>query len=77
MRDGETAKRLLAEQLVDPVRWVGCVRQCAELAGSDTMFVELGPGRVLAGLIKRIVPGAKVVSLGTAEDVAAFMAATA
>jgi len=77
VRDGGTAKRLLAEQLVDPVRWVGCVQQCAELAGADTVFVELGPGKVLAGLIKRIVPGAKVVSLGTAEDVAAFMAAKA
>ena len=77
VRDRDAAKRLLVDQLVAPVRWVGCVERAAELAGPDTVFVELGPGKVLAGLIKRIIPGATVTSLGTAEDVTKFMAESA
>ena len=73
VRDWESAKRLLVEQLVAPVRWVGCMEQAVELVGSAPTFVELGPGRVLAGLVKRIVPGATTVSLGTAEEVDAFL----
>ncbi|MCH8939011.1 MAG: malonyl CoA-acyl carrier protein transacylase, partial [Gemmatimonadetes bacterium] len=41
----------------------------------DATFLELGPGKVLAGLLKRIVKGVTVQSLGTADDVAAFMEA--
>jgi len=38
-------------------------------------FVEIGPGTVLAGLLKRIVPRANVVSLGTAGEVTKFLEA--
>jgi [acyl-carrier-protein] S-malonyltransferase len=37
-------------------------------------FVEAGSGKVLAGLVKRIVAGAAPVSIGTAEDIAAWKA---
>jgi len=37
------------------------------------MFLECGPGKVLAGLLKRIVPDASVQSLGTANGVAEFL----
>jgi [acyl-carrier-protein] S-malonyltransferase len=37
-------------------------------------FVEVGAGKVLAGLIKRITDGATVVSVGTPADAAAFAA---
>ncbi|MCZ6917409.1 MAG: ACP S-malonyltransferase [Gemmatimonadetes bacterium] len=73
VRNGATAKRLLVEQLVSPVRWVGCMEQAAAIGGDGVTFVELGPGKVLAGLLKRIVEGASVVSLGTAADVNAFL----
>ncbi len=73
VRDWQYAKRLLVEQLVAPVRWVGCMEQAVELVGSTPTFVELGPGRVLAGLVKRIVPGATTVSLSTADEVDAFL----
>ena len=69
------ARRLLAEQLTAPVRWVACMERAAALAGAGARFIEIGPGSVLAGLLKRIVPGANVVSLGTADDVAKFMEA--
>ncbi|MBI4499715.1 MAG: ACP S-malonyltransferase, partial [Gemmatimonadetes bacterium] len=59
VRSASEARRLLDQQLVAPVRWVECMQQAAAIAGGSAMFVELGPGNVLAGLLKRIVPEAK------------------
>jgi [acyl-carrier-protein] S-malonyltransferase len=72
VRTGVDAKRLLADQLTAPVRWVACMRAAAELAPEAT-FIEIGPGNVLSGLLKRIVPGAKSITLGTAEEVEKFL----
>src|SRR5207245_4759040 len=58
-----------------PVRWVACMQRAAELGGAGARFVEIGPGTVLAGLLKRSVPGATTVSLGTADEVARFLEA--
>jgi [acyl-carrier-protein] S-malonyltransferase len=71
---GVDAKRLLADQLTAPVRWVACMRRAAALA-PGARFVEAGPGNVLSGLLKRIVPGATAVALGTADEVERFLAA--
>jgi [acyl-carrier-protein] S-malonyltransferase len=73
VRTGMDAKRLLADQLTAPVRWVACMRAAAELA-PEASFVEVGPGNVLSGLLKRIVPGARTVTLGTADEVEKFVA---
>jgi [acyl-carrier-protein] S-malonyltransferase len=73
VRTGMDAKRLLADQLTSPVRWVACMRAAAEVA-PDATFVEIGPGSVLSGLLKRIVPGARAVTLGTADEVEKFLA---
>jgi [acyl-carrier-protein] S-malonyltransferase len=73
VRTGVDAKRLLADQLTAPVRWVACMQALAEVAPAAT-FVEIGPGNVLAGLLKRIVPGAKAITLGTADEVEKFLA---
>lgn len=70
---GVDAKRLLADQLTAPVRWVACMQAAARLCPQAT-FVEIGPGNVLAGLLKRIVPGAKAITLGTADEVERFLA---
>ena len=67
------AVRLLGAQLTSPVRWVECMRTAVELAPEAT-FVELGPGNVLAGLLKRIVPEATCISLGTVTDLEKFLA---
>jgi [acyl-carrier-protein] S-malonyltransferase len=66
------AVRTLVEQLTAPVRWVECMQRAAALAPGAT-FVEIGPGNVLAGLLKRIVPEAKAVTVGTADEVERFM----
>jgi len=71
--DSDRARRLLGEQLTAPVRWVDSMKRAAELAGEGARFLEIGPGTVLAGLLKKTVPGANVTSIGTAADVAKFL----
>jgi [acyl-carrier-protein] S-malonyltransferase len=73
VRTASEARRLLAEQLTAPVRWVECVRALAALA-PGARFIEIGPGNVLAGLLKRILPEAACLSLSTAADVERFLA---
>lgn len=69
--DAAVARRLLVEQLTSPVRWTASMR--AMLERGLTTYYELGPGTVLAGLMKRIDRGAEVVSLGTADQVERFL----
>lgn len=69
--DPEEAHRLLIEQLTSPVRWTGSMHTM--LGQGVDRFVELGPGRVLAGLMRRIDRSADVVSLDTAEEVGSFL----
>ena len=58
--DPEKIRTLLAEQLTRPVRWIETM-QCAKMQGIQR-FIELGPGRVLKGLAKRIDPSLEVFS---------------
>ncbi len=73
VRTAPRAVRLLAEQLTAPVRWIECVQAASALAPEAT-FIELGPGGVLSGLLRKIVPGARSLTLGTAAEVEAFLA---
>jgi [acyl-carrier-protein] S-malonyltransferase len=50
--DPESIKRLLVDQIVSPVRWEQTMT--ALLAAGDARYIELAPGRTLAGLIKRV-----------------------
>lgn len=69
--DPAEAHRLLIEQLTSPVRWTASMRTMLD-RGVDR-FVELGPGRVLSGLMRRIERSAEVESVDTAEQVTAFL----
>ena len=62
----------LAAQIDNPVRWEETILRLVR-DGFDT-FVEVGSGTVLAGLMKRIAPEAKVVSIGDSAAVEAFTA---
>jgi [acyl-carrier-protein] S-malonyltransferase len=65
--------RRLIEQVTGTVRWRECV---SFMAGAGvTTFYEVGAGRVLTGLVKRIAEGATGIAIGTPEDVAAYKAA--
>jgi len=65
--------RRLIEQVTGTVRWRECV-ECMAGAGVKT-FYEVGSGKVLTGLVKRIAEGATGMAVGTPEDVTAFKAA--
>lgn len=62
------ARELLVRQLTAPVRWTGEVTNIAAKF-QNALFVELGPGNVLTGLLTRIVPAAKGIACGTPADV--------
>lgn len=67
---GATVAATVSRQLTAPVRW----RQVLEALpayGVDTV-VEVGPGGVLAGLVRRTLPDVRVVSVATPEDVEEF-----
>jgi len=68
----EIVKALVA-QVTGTVRWRESVAYMA--AQGVTQFYEIGAGKVLSGLIKRIADGANASAIGTPEDVAAFKAA--
>jgi [acyl-carrier-protein] S-malonyltransferase len=61
---GQTLRDLLVQQVVSPVQWEDTIRYLTG-QGVDT-FVEIGPGTVLAGLIRKIDKSVQVVSINTA-----------
>ena len=63
---GEAAREALERQIDGPVRWIESVRYMAEAMGVE-LFVEIGPGAVLAGLVKRIAPQARTISIQEPE----------
>ena len=69
-RDAAAAIAALIAQVSAPVRWEAVVRRLSA-AGVRT-WVEVGPGTVLAGLIRKIDRRASVVSVGDPDGVAAF-----
>lgn len=70
--DPEQIRTGLVDQVTGTVRWRESIEMMAG-AGVDC-FYELGAGKVLSGLAKRIAAGASSSSIGTPDDVAAFVA---
>ena len=68
--DRDAIRDALVAQVTGTVRWREGVAAMAA-AGID-IFNEIGTGKVLTGLVKRIAPGAAASAVGTPEDVAAF-----
>jgi len=62
-------RHTLQDQVTSTVRWVGCMERLVDL-GCD-LFIELGPGGVLAGLLKRTRKDVEVISVGDVESVRA------
>ena len=59
---------LLVEQLTGPVKWTQAVREL--VAQGVTIFVEIGPGQVLSGLLRRCDRSLRTVSVGDPESLA-------
>jgi len=63
----EEIRETLRDQVTGTVRWTDCMQRLIHL-GCD-FFIELGPGNVLAGLLKRTNRDINVMSVGDAESV--------
>jgi len=68
-RDAARVKDLLIQQVDHPVRWEETVRAMA--SDGVTHVLEIGPGKVLGGLVRRIAKEIEVLAIGTPEGVEA------
>ena len=71
--EASQAPKLLIEQLTSPVRWTETVERLAR-DFPDALFVEMGPGTVLAGLVRKVAPQLRFQLGGTAADVRELLA---
>ena len=69
----DEAQSLLLRQLTSPVRWTDVVGHLAA-QHPGALFVEMGPGNVLTGLMKRIAPSVATMACGTAAEVDQLLA---
>ena len=65
--DKALIKELLKEQVFSPVRWEQTLYELEKM-GVDTI-VEVGPGRTIAGFVRKTVPSIKVIGVSTPEDI--------
>jgi [acyl-carrier-protein] S-malonyltransferase len=63
-----SARERLVRQLTSPVRWTDEVQALAR-DYPNALFVEMGPGTVLVGLVRKIAPSVKTASCGTVAEV--------
>jgi len=68
-RTGREAIDALIAQIVSPVRWEAVIRRLAK--EGVTTYVEVGPGTVLSGMVKRIHREATILNVGTPDDLKA------
>lgn len=68
--DSERVKQLLVKQVSAPVRWAESTQGLLDLGVNR--FIEIGPGKVLSGLLKRMAKQATVGNIQTAEDIRAI-----
>jgi [acyl-carrier-protein] S-malonyltransferase len=73
INDPDEIVRALIAQVTGTVRWRESVAFMA--AQGVTTFYEIGAGKVLSGLVKRVAEGASAAAIGTPDDVATFKAA--
>jgi [acyl-carrier-protein] S-malonyltransferase len=69
---GADARDALIRQVASPVRWEETIQAMADAGASR--FVEVGPGKVLSGLVRKIVKDASVSSVAAPADVERFFA---
>jgi [acyl-carrier-protein] S-malonyltransferase len=70
--DGGSSVEALVRQVSSPVRWEDCVRRLA--SGGVTAYVEVGPGTVLSGLVRKIHRDARVAAFAEPDDLDAVRA---
>ncbi len=70
MGEGDTIPALLERQVMSSVYMEDCIRRMAE--DGVEVFVEIGPGKALSGVVRKTVPNVKCCAVTTVEDVAAL-----
>ena len=75
IESGEQVRQALVAQIASPVLWVQCVQTLAE--EGCTRVLELGPGRVLGGLVRQIDSDIEVFAADSPEKLEAFAGSTA
>jgi [acyl-carrier-protein] S-malonyltransferase len=66
--DAASARDRLVRQLTGPVRWTQVISALAARFPA-ALYVEMGPGHVLRGLVRKIAPALEVVRCGTVDEV--------
>lgn len=66
-KDKDEIKQLLIKQIISPVKWQQIIEKMIE--DGITKFIEVGAGKVLTGLIKRINSNVQVLNAGTVEEI--------
>jgi len=72
--DAAAIRQCLADQLTHPVRWQASMEWL--IAEGVERFIEIGPGRILTGLLKKISRRTPVVNVSTADSLSALTAST-
>lgn len=62
----DAAQQLVADQINHPVQWVNTINQMLE--DGATCFIEVGPGKTLSGLVKKITPQSQIYHVETIAD---------
>ncbi len=71
LTEGSAAREGLVRQVDAPVRWVELIQRM--VSDGFSTFVEVGPGSVLSGLVRRIARDAATIQVGTAEQLDAYL----
>ena len=66
-KDPDKIKKLLVEQIYSKVRWRESIINISKKGITD--FIEIGPGKVLSGLVKRIIKGSNTMSINSVEEI--------
>ena len=70
-RDAQQIRVNLARQITDSVQWVKCVEHIT--SQGITNFIEIGPGKVLKGLMRRINPAINVFNIEKPQDIESLL----
>jgi [acyl-carrier-protein] S-malonyltransferase len=72
-KSADTIRKGLVQQLIQPILWQKCMEKL--LAEGVQEFYEIGPGRVLTGLMKRINRKTRVTNISSADSLSALISA--